>query len=185
MKRAFFVLLVLAAVVGGYLWAAPFLAARDLREALDAGDAVAIEERVDFPVLRDNLGEQLRAKLLAGAANEGPLKAFAMGIGSLVVDGLLEAFLTPAAIASMARGEEPTPSLPPGPRSPEPEPAPGGTGSAGEEDEPELFANARHQRDSFDRFSIYVPTEDGEELHFVLARYGLSWKLRNIILPLD
>lgn len=188
MKASLLAIVALAAAVGGWLWFAPYQAAGELRDALDAGDAVAIEERVDFPVLRESLGDQIRGMLTKTAAEQGgdnPLGALAAGLGSLMVDGILDAFVTPTSIAALAKGEEPEPGHRPGlpPKPPSDVPPPSGGAEPAEEDEP--FANATYRRDSFDRFSILVPTEDGDEVRFVMGRYGLGWKLREIRLPLD
>jgi hypothetical protein len=45
------------------------------------------------------------------------------------------------------------------------------------------FASARIDRESLDRFSAWVPAEDGGEIRFVFRREGFSWKLTDIILP--
>ena len=47
------------------------------------------------------------------------------------------------------------------------------------------FQHARYRYDSLSRFSVWVPSDNGQETRFVLQRDGLSWKLVNVILPLD
>ena len=48
-----------------------------------------------------------------------------------------------------------------------------------------LFKNARFSYDSMSKFSIWVPNDKGEEARFVLKREGFSWKLVNLVIPMD
>jgi hypothetical protein len=166
-------LAVLAAAVAGFGIGSPYLAARRLGEALASGDPVALERRVDFPLLRQNLKQQLNAAMLdrsGGRAVETPFGAVVAGIASLFVDGMVEAFVTPSGLATLASGR-----------------LPARTGGEAGGDEPRArrdpFAGARTSRDALDRFSIWVPDDEGREIRFVLSLSGLSWRLTHVVLP--
>jgi hypothetical protein len=172
MPRLAWGLLVLALVAGGWLAGSPHLAARQLGEALRAGDPVALERRVDFPVLRQNLKEQLDAKMLekaGGDAVENPIGAVVMGIASIFVDGMVDAFVTPSGLSSLASGRIP--------------PAPGERGRDADPSKRDPFARARITRDALDRFSMWVPDDSGGQIRFVLSLQGVGWRLTNVVLP--
>jgi hypothetical protein len=166
-------LLAALALVAGFGIASPHLAARRLGEALQSGDPVALERRVDFPLLRQNLKQQLNAALLeraGGGAVENPLGAVVMGIATLFVDGMVEAFVTPSGLATLASGR--LPARPGEPPDADPPPA-----------RRDPFEGARTSRDALDRFSIWVPDDEGREIRFVLSLSGLAWRLSNVVLP--
>lgn len=162
----------LALVAGGWLAGSPHVAARRLGEALRAGDPVTLERRVDFPVLRQNLKEQLNAKMLekaGGDAAANPIGAVVMGIASIFVDEMVDAFVTPSGLSSLASGRIP--------------PALGEPGRDADSSERDPFARARITRDALDRFSMWVPDHEGGEIRFVLSLQGLAWRLTNVVLP--
>jgi hypothetical protein len=172
MKRALQVSATLFIVIGVYFAFSPYLALRGLRSALHSGDSVALEDRVDFPRLRENLKAQLNVAMLKNLnseLSENPFGALAVGLASKLVEGMVDSFVTPAGIASLARGERPnTGSIAPTSSSSTKEP----------------FANARVTREALDRFSVWVPNDKGEEARFVFHRYGIRWKLTGIVIPL-
>jgi hypothetical protein len=96
------------------------------------------------------------------------------------MEGMLDSFVSPAGLAELAKGripsDEPEPPKPPSDAS-EPEP------SEKSEMPEQPFARARIDRESLDRFSVWVPAEDGGEIRFVFRREGIGWKLTEIVLP--
>jgi len=151
MKRALQVAATVFIVIGVYFALSPYLALRGLRSALYSGDSVVLEDRVDFPRLRENLKAQLNVAMLKNLNSElsaNPFSALALGLASKLVEGMVDSFVTPAGIASLARGERPdTGSIAPTSSSSTKEP----------------FANARVTREALDRFSVWVPNDKGEE----------------------
>lgn len=163
-----------------WLGAGPYLAVADIKRGIEDKDSERLAERVDFPILRQNLKDQLKVTLLKSATEEleeNPFGALATGFATTLVDGFIDAFVTPAGLASLMEGEQPSvgamPSYPTSstPHDPDQQQA--------------LFKNARYRYDSLSRFSVWVPVKDGQETRLVLQRDGLSWKLVNMILPLD
>jgi hypothetical protein len=45
--------------------------------------------------------------------------------------------------------------------------------------------NARYSYDSLRQFSVWLPDDKGQETRFVLQRDGVSWRLVNLVLPID
>jgi hypothetical protein len=169
-------LLTAAALAGAlYLAASPFLAVRSLQTAIEQRDSEALEDRIDFPALRENLKEQLNAFMIARATEEqggSPLGALAVGLASRFADGMVDSFVTPAGLAQAMSGEKMATRA-------------SGPGGAAERADGELFRDARYSYHSLDRFSVWLPNASGGETRLVLKRRGLSWKLTNIALPLD
>ena len=99
MKKLGFLLLLAALIVGGWLFASPWLAMKGLAEAAQARDLVELEERIDFPVLRENARADVEGIVDAGRGD-------VLGsIAELVVDNVggaaVDVALTPRGVASM------------------------------------------------------------------------------------
>jgi hypothetical protein len=102
-------LLVLAFL--GWVVATPWLAAQDLAEAAERGDARALERRVDFPKLRDSLKEELNARMADEVrARSGSDRLAGLGalFGPALISGAVDALVTPQAVSAMVQtGEAP------------------------------------------------------------------------------
>jgi hypothetical protein len=188
MKRIAWIIGLLALLLALWIGAGPYLAVADIERGINDKDSERLAERVDFPTLRQNLKDQLKVKILKSATKEledNPFGALATGLATTLVDGLVDAFITPAGLASLMEGQRPSvgsaPSRAPSSPTQKPEPEP----DQAQTQDRDLFKNARHSYDSLSRFSVWVPGQDGRETRLVLQRDGLSWKLVNVILPLD
>jgi hypothetical protein len=188
MKRGIALVALLLVAAGAWLVVSPILAVRGLGDAIERSDAVELEQRVDFPALRQGFKDQINAAMLERSgidAASNPLGAFAVGLAAKLADGMVDVFVTPAGLALLARGRQPI--LPPGPPpvlAPREEEL-GDEPPAGEADAASrrVFADARIDRESFDRFSLFVPDERGGELRFGFRRHGFGWKLEHVALP--
>ncbi len=159
--------------------AAPVLAARELVAAAKAGDAAGLERRVDFPAFRESLKDELNARLMREMrdSDDRAGRALAMLFGPALVSGVVDAFVTPEAIALMVReGEPPAPDLEVGPAAAAPE--------------PEAAADDRVRQSygfrNLNTFTVTLTRDDRPETPVVLLmqRRGLiDWKLAGIDLP--
>ena len=159
--------------------AAPVLAARELVAAAKAGDAAGLERRVDFPAFRESLKDELNARLMREMrdSDDRAGRALAMLFGPALVSGVVDAFVTPEAIAVMVReGEPPAPDLE--------------GGAAAAAPEPEAAADDRVRQSygfrDLNTFTVTLTREDRPETPVVLLmqRRGLiDWKLAGIDLP--
>lgn len=82
----------------------PLPAARGLVQAAKTGDEAKLEQLVDFPAFRDSLKQQLGAEL------SGEVRGKSHGLGGLaamlaptLVDGAVDALVTPKTVATMVR----------------------------------------------------------------------------------
>jgi hypothetical protein len=186
LRRITWIIGLLALLLALWIGAGPYLAVADIERGISDKDSARLAERVDFPTLRQNLKDQLKVTILKSAAREledNPFGALATGLATTLVDGLVDAFITPAGLASLMDGERPSV----GSVSSRSQSSPAQTPEPDQKQtqDRDLFKNARHSYDSLSRFSVWVPGKDGRETRFVLQRDGLSWKLVNVILPLD
>lgn len=175
MRKLLVVALLCGHAIALYYYLSPIRALDGLRSAIERGDAAELEERVDFPSVRESLKAEIAEHILADVAPEmsdNPFGVLAMGLASKMIDAFLEAAVTPSGLARMARGD----SRPVSPDEREPrERRPRGP--------EELFRDARIDRETSSRFSAWVPADDGDEIRFVFRRSGLSWRLSAIELP--
>ncbi|KWF26045.1 hypothetical protein WT56_20725 [Burkholderia pseudomultivorans] len=123
-------IVVIAAI--GYAYASPYVALGRLKSAIDARDAQAVSEYVDFPSLRISLKQQVTEELMRriDAAKKGnPFAAIGALIGSALIGPLVDAYATPEGVAALMGGLPPRGN--PGERPPEwSAPPPGGTPGA-------------------------------------------------------
>jgi hypothetical protein len=177
MKKILALALLLFAALVVFIAAGPFIALHQIKEGVQQRDAAKLSEHVDFPALRLNLKSQFTAKIMKkapSALQDTPIASWVMDLGSKLVDGMVDTYVTPAGLASMMEGKQPKLIPLGGNASPK-------TG----EQKPPLLRNARHGFDSPNQFSVRVDANNGGEIRFVLSRDGLVWKLSNIILPVQ
>jgi len=175
MKKIIGFVVLFAIAIAGYAAAGPFITLHQIKSGVEKQDSEKLSEHIDFATLRTNLKEQLNALVMKQATSElkdNPFAALAMGFASKLVEGMVDSFVTPSGLANLMEGKKPQR----GQESEQP------AGSSTQKREP--FKDARYTYDSSSKFSVWVKDENGEEIRFVLARDGLSWKLSNIIVPM-
>jgi len=173
MKKSYWIIALLLAVVIGYVAASPLITISQIKSGIEDQDSEQLSENIDFPVLRQNLKEQLNAHLVKEATSDlenNPFGALALGFASKLVDGMVDSFITPSGLANLMEGKKPTNKS---------------SSDLTEPEERKLFKDGRYSYDSTSRFSVWVPTDNGEELRFVIRRKGIEWKLSNIVLPVE
>jgi hypothetical protein len=169
------VIAVLALV--GWVAAGPFMTINAIRTAIQAQDAAAIAEHVDFPAVRSSLKAQAEDYIARRAGPEAQaslLGSIALRLASGATSGVVDAAATPAGLAVLLEGRNfwhrldgsrdgdstYTPSLP---RDP--------------------LEGAEYRFDSTSRFTATVRNADGDPVVFVLTRQGLKWKVSDVRLP--
>jgi len=165
-------LLTLAVVlVAIYVIAAPFLTCYRMRAAAEDRDSGALSEHIEYPSVRQSLKDQMNAKVLGEMAKndvkEGPLATIGTALAGMVIDKMIDQYVTPAGVEQMMAGEKPNPVKAADPN---------------EKPERKPFENASMSYASLNKFVVKVPGDDGE-VQFVLRRRGLGWMVTEIILP--
>jgi hypothetical protein len=177
MKKIIWIAGALLVLVLGYVAAGPYLTISTIKKGIVENDSEKLSEKIDFPTLRQNMKEQLNAAMMKTAATEmkdSPFAALAAGFATKMVDVLVESFATPSGLTVLMEGRKPSMDMDDVIND----------GNASPPQRDELFKNARFSYDSMSTFSIWVTTDDGEELRFVLNREGFSWKLVNVVIPM-
>ncbi len=165
----------------GYVAAGPYLTMRAIRGALQQQDAEALARQVDFPALRTSLQAQLIDAMVRKAGPElqaSTLGAFALTLGTAVVNNAVETMVTPTGLAGVINGRRvwndtvddfQRPAV-----TPDGEPIAA----------PAPLRDAAYRYESPSRFTATVRTETGDPVVLVLHRDGLRWRLADIRLPL-
>lgn len=162
---------VLTIMVAIYL-GSPYLAARNLKQAAVSGDADAVEAQIDFPAVRESLKSQLTAQLIKNMQNDtGSGSGLVAGLGAMfmpvIIGRAIDAYVTPAGIAAMVRGQKPT------------------TPVADTNQDP--TAHYSQEYVNLDRFRVKVQgSESDRVIGLLFERRGFaSWKLIRVELPTE
>lgn len=172
---------VVAVLLIALYFASPILALHSLTAAAKAGDKVALEQKVDFPAVRESLKAQLKTAMTRKfeedpELRDNPFAAFGQLLMASVVDKAVDSFATPEAIANMVATNEPPKTVSTAPGGPVLEPA-----------KPKAKSQTKvdYAYEGLDHFRVrYVDVKDGEQLDLVLKRHGIfGWRLVRIELP--
>ena len=163
-------------------FASPLLAFQSLRDAGESGDRERLEATVDFPVLRTNLKSDLNALMLVKLRHDrefqsNPFSGFAALFAPVVIDRMIDAYLTPEAISMMITNAKVPPVK--DARSGK-EPA--------ESSAHDVRITTRYAYITLDRFRVTLLNEGSEQrpVSLILERRGIfAWKLVRIELPAD
>ena len=102
---------VVVILVLAYIFAAPYITIYQMKNAAENHDGEALSEHVDFPVLRQNLKDQMNAMLGKEMAKQAvggnPFAALGAAFGGMMVEKMVDAYVTPAAITELMKGEKP------------------------------------------------------------------------------
>jgi len=166
------------AVIGGlfaiYVAAAPYITVYQMKSAAESHNGEALSEHIEFPSVRQSLKDQMNAMFMKEMAKDemkdNPFAALGAAFAGVMVDKMVEAYVTPAGITQLMAGEKP-------------KPAQGGESGGGSGRKP--LSDASMSYESLDKFVVKVKGGTGEEGKFVLRRRGIGWKLTEIIVPLD
>jgi len=172
MKRVVQGVIAVVAIVTMYFAISPYVAMHGLKSAIRSGDSAALEDHIDFLRVREDLKAQLNAAMLEEMTSElkdNPFSAPALALAPKLIEGMVDSFITPQAMASLARGQKPSIQA---------------VNTADAHSTNDVFANARVTRDGLDRFSAWVPNDQGKEVRFVFHRYGFGWKLTSLSIPM-
>ena len=186
----------------GYAYASPYVALGRLKSAIDARDAQAISEYVDFPSLRISLKQQVTEELMRridAVKKDNPFAVIGALIGSALIGPLVDAYATPEGVAALMSGWPPRgnpgerppewSNLPPGSHAPGNTPAASSQPPAAAAPASAVDAtHAPHQQQTsagyrnIDEFVVtYQRSADGTRYAAIFHRFGLfSWKLSAI-----
>jgi hypothetical protein len=159
-----------------YVAVAPYITIYQMKSAAQSRDGEALSEYIEFPSVRQSLKDQMNAMLGKRMAEDekmknNPFAVMGAAFAGVMIDKMVDAYVTPAGITQLMAGEKPQPR------------AEQGDSGAGKTERRPL-SDASMSYESFDKFVVKVNVEDGGESKFVLRRRGIGWKLTDIVIPL-
>jgi len=160
-----------------YIAAAPYITVHQMKSAAERHDGEALSEYIEFPSVRQSIKDQMNAMFAKEMEEDknmknNPFAAMGVAFTGVMVDKLVDAYVTPAGITQLMAGEKPQA------RSKQ-----GGHGAGNAERKP--LSDVSMSYESLDKFVVRVMGENGGEGKLVLRRRGISWKLTDIIIPLE
>ena len=176
MRKSIAVLSIAAGVFAVYFVATPYITVHQMKSAAERRDGETLSEYVEFPSVRQSLKDQMNAMFAKKLTEDDELKsnpfgAFGVALAGMMVDKMVDAYVTPAGMIQLMAGEKPVAK------------AKKGEGSRATARKP--LSDASMSYESLNKFVVRVNGSDGGEGKFVLRRHGLTWKLTDIIIPLQ
>ena len=158
--------------LGLYLTSGPFITIHGIKSSIKEKDSDRLSTYIEFDLLKKNLKEQFNTEMLkitSADPDKNPLGMMVAGFASQVVDGLLDVYLTPSSITLLLEGEKPDPYRSFNHQKP------------AKEEPVEPLKEYRVKFISHDRFYVYTKGSHDQEIKIILQRFGLDWKMTNII----
>lgn len=86
----------------------PHVAIYNMGKALEQGDAEALSQYVNYPSLRESLKSNLNTIMLREVSqSRNPLKAMGAVFGTVLINPIVDTFVTPEGLSLMMKGEQP------------------------------------------------------------------------------
>jgi len=174
MKKVFISLLLFLVLVSSYLGLGPFLALYSIKESIEAKDSNQLSKNIYFPELRANLKDQINLSFsdsINKRLNDNPLRFLAEGLADIVVDETLDVFLTPDGLGRLMDGEDPSSIIRNSKKSEK------------KDSGVEVLESIEFKYQSMNRFIVFINTVNKKQIRLHLDRFGIRWKLVNVILP--
>ena len=174
MKKILISLLLFFILISTFLGLGPFLTLYSIKESIEEKDSSKLSQNIYFPELRSNLKNQINLSLsdrINKKLNDNPLRFLAEGLADIVVDETLDVFLTPDGLGRLIDGEDPSSII-------------RNNKKLDTEDKGiEVFESIEFKYQSMNRFIVLIETVNKKQIILHLDRFGIRWKLVNVILP--
>lgn len=183
MKKSVLGLLVFLGMA--YVFALPYITVYQIRQAVESRDSVALSEHIDFPSVRQSLKDQLNATLMGKMQSDdtknNPFAALGMALAGPLVDKMLDVYITPAGVAQLLAGENPSLKNARKIKRAEEESAANNSSSTQDEStEKKPLADVVLGYTSTSRFEV---KDKKKGTRVVLRRQGLTWTVSEIFFP--
>jgi TonB family protein len=153
-----------------YVVASPYITVHQMKSAAESYSGEELSEHIEFPSVRQSLKDQMNAMLVKemakGEMKDSPFAALGAAFAWLMVDKIVDTYVTPAGITQLMAGKTPQPTE---------------GGKSGGSSARKPLSDASMSYESLNKFVVKVKGDNGEEGKFVLRRRGMSWKLTEII----
>ena len=174
MKKILISLLLFFILVSTFLGLGPFLTLYSIKESIEEKDSSKLSQNIYFPELRSNLKNQINLSLsdrINKKLNDNPLRFLAEGLADIVVDETLDVFLTPDGLGRLLDGEDPSSIIRNNKKLDK------------KDDGVEVLESIEFKYESMNRFIVFINTVNKKQIILHLDRFGIRWKLVNVILP--
>ena len=172
MKKILISLLLFFILVSTFLGLGPFLTLYSIKESIEEKDSSKLSQNIYFPELRSNLKNQINLSLsdrINKKLNDNPLRFLAEGLADIVVDETLDVFLTPDGLGRLIDGEDPSSIIRNNKKLDK------------EDDGIEVLESIKFKYQSMNRFIVLIETINKKQIILHLDRFGIKWKLVNVI----
>ena len=174
MKKILISLLLFFVLISTFLGLGPFLTLYSIKESIEEKDSSKLSQNIYFPELRSNLKNQINLSLsdrINKKLNDNPLRFLAEGLADIVIDETLDVFLTPDGLGRLIDGEDPSSII-------------RNNKKLDTEDKGiEVLESIEFKYQSMNRFIVLIETVNKKQIILHLDRFGIRWKLVNVILP--
>ena len=174
MKKILISLLLFFILISTFLGLGPFLTLYSIKGSIEEKDSSKLSQNIYFPELRSNLKNQINLSLsdrINKKLNDNPLRFLAEGLADIVVDETLDVFLTPDGLGRLIDGEDPSSIIRNNKKLDK------------EDDGIEVLESIKFKYQSMNRFIVLIETINKKQIILHLDRFGIKWKLVNVILP--
>lgn len=170
MKKSKLVLFGIVFASFAVLYASPFYAIQQMRQAAQQQDAQRLNTYVDYPAVRQSLKTSINLKMRQAQdkpATDNPYVGFAVGLFAKFADVMVDTLVTPQGLAALMDGKRPDRTS----DSPESQPA-----------KSEKKVNLAYRYQGLNDFRLTVADEAGKPtMSLNFQRHGLlNWKLNAI-----
>jgi hypothetical protein len=160
-----------------YLYASPYIALYNIKNAAEQKDADKLSGYIDFPSVKQSIKDQVKAAMveeLAASDEQDGFEALGTMLAAAMIDPLIDGLVTPDGVALMLQGQKLDFEL--------------------NNDTPEDVPEAKNDNIdykagylSFNRFKVEIidANDADESLDVIMHRDGLSWKVTRISFSLD
>ena len=160
-----------------YLYASPYIALYNIKNAAEQKDADKLSGYIDFPSVKQSIKDQVKAAMveeLAASDEQDGFEALGTMLAAAMIDPLVDGLVTPDGVALMLQGQE----------------LDFGLDDKTTKDEPKVKDTDIDYKAgylSFNRFKVQIIDADDsdESLDVIMHRDGLSWKVTRISFSLD
>ena len=176
-KKIIGAIIALVVVICGYLYASPYIAINNIKNAAQVGDSEKVSKYIDYPSVRQSFKDQMNAMMAKELMNQDTDGFAALGamLASTMVDKMVDAFVTPEGMTLMLQGKNLKESQQSNAPTAESE-------AKQEKQKPEYSSGYTSMND----FEVLIKDQDkAKEVKVHLVRDGLSWKINKIAVPMD
>ncbi len=174
MKKILISLLLFFVFILIFLGLGPFLTLYSIKDSIEERNSNKLSQNIYFPELRSNLKDQVNLSLsdrINKKLNDNPLRFLAEGLADIVVDETLDIFLTPDGLGRLIDGEDPSSIIRNNKKLDK------------KDDGIEVLESIEFKYQSMNRFIVFINTINNKQIILHLDRFGVRWKLVNVILP--